>query len=112
MKKIFNIEDYNQKLVVMHCKNYEEAVEFTQYLDLIGKRWCSKERYTPQNTQWDRYRQNTCYEFIGGTYCELSYFVRNGYKVLNFEDFEFIDSYEIGEEDIKTFNEFISVFKK
>lgn len=109
MKKIFDINDYDNNCV-MHCRTLDEAVEFTQYLDSIGKRWCNKERYRPTNTMWDRYGANTCYEFIGGTFCELHYFERNRYQILSFADFDFKDIYEIGENDNESFNQFIGEF--
>lgn len=110
-KKVFNIEDYDETYV-MHCKTKEDAIVFTEYLCSIGKRWCSHEDYTPYNTSWENYKEQTCYEFVGGTFCDLPYFIQENYHILNFEDFEFKDLYEIGDKDNTAFDEFISEFRK
>lgn len=110
-KIIFNIEDYDSRYV-MHCKTEEEAIEFTQYLDSIGKKWCNGERYTPDNTTWGSYEENTCYEFTNGTYSDYGYFMQNNYTILEFENFDFKDDFEIGDDDNASFANFMNEFAK
>lgn len=92
---IFNIKDYPGD-VVMHCKTEEEARDFCEYLDSIGRKWCSKVRYT-EKLSWRTYRERTCYCFNRGTFCELGYFLREGYKILEWSDFSygFIEPVEV-----------------
>lgn len=112
-KKIFDIENYTERYTyAMHCKTYEEAVEFTQYLDSVGKKWCDGNRYTPENTNFGRYGEDTCYEFVSGSYCGINYFRDNRYKILEFENFEIKDIYVISEEERALFDEFIGGFQK
>lgn len=92
---IFNIKDYPGK-VVMHCKTEKEARDFCEYLDSAGYRWCSGVRYT-EKLSWRTYRERTCFSFNRGTFCDLEYFLEDGYEILEWSDFsnEFIKPAEI-----------------
>lgn len=81
----FNIDDYKGKYA-MHCKTKEEAEDFCRYLDSIGHMWGSGESYLSRNN-WNTYRVSTCYSFNTDTYCSKQYFKREGYTILEMEDF-------------------------
>ena len=96
----------------MHCRTEEDAIAFIQYLDSIGKEWCNGERYTPDSSAWKNYRENTCYEFTNGTYSDYDYFLRTRYTILEFEEFDFTDDFEIGDDDNVSFVNFMNEFEK
>lgn len=85
MKMKFNIDDYKGNYV-MHCKTEKEARDFLDYLDSIGKKWCSGKSYLG-NTNWGIYTSNTIYEFNHGSYADTSYAERYGYTILEWSDF-------------------------
>lgn len=82
---MFNIDDYKGKYV-MHCKTEEEAEVFCRYLDSIGRRWKSNDSYLSEN-YWDNYEESTCYDFNTNTYFRKQYFEKDGYTILEMEDF-------------------------
>lgn len=81
----FNIDNYKGKYV-MHCKTKEEAEDFCRYLDSIGHMWGSGDSYLSQNN-WNTYRVSTCYSFNIDTYGSKQYFKREGYTILEMENF-------------------------
>jgi hypothetical protein len=81
----FNIDDYKGKYV-MHCKTDEEADNFLNYLDSIGKKWCSGRSYLSNNC-WNCYTINTVYNFNNDSYCNIDQAKRYGYKILEWSDF-------------------------
>ena len=72
--------------VAMHCSKLEQAEIFAQYLDKYGYSWCTGEAYT-HNDRWTAFNQDTCYNFVQGTYDNLEYFISNGFEILEFSDF-------------------------
>lgn len=67
------------KGMVIHCRTQEQAWELSMHSDL------------PQyfvDRLWDEYKSETCYyrEEHSWSYCDKNYFVKNGYKVIEFED--------------------------
>lgn len=112
-EKAFNIEDYQKRnTYAMHCETPEEAIDFLEYLDSVGKKWCSGGRYVGSDTLWERYKESTCYEFVEGTYGSLDYFIRNNYQVLEFKDFKLGTGIDVDEKDVALLNEFICGFAK
>ena len=81
----FNINDYKGKYV-MHCKTKDEAKNFCAYLDGVGKRWRSGERYT-DDTYYDRYLEDTVYEFNTNQLDDIRCSREDGYTILEWEDF-------------------------
>lgn len=97
----FDVEKYIGKYV-MHCKTKEEAEIFCKYLHSIGRTWSTGDAYLLEN-YWDRYEEATCYSFNTGTYCNKTYYKREGYTILEMEDFI--------EEKSKKMNYIDSIFK-
>lgn len=81
----FNFNDYKGNYA-MHCKTQEEDLEFRKLLDEIGRSWCSGDSYLYHDT-WDTHKENTCHDFNHGKYCELSWFLENDFKVIEWSDF-------------------------
>jgi hypothetical protein len=81
----FNIDDYKGNYA-MHCKTEKEAEDFYKYLDSVGKRWSSGDRYTELN-YWDDYKEETCYGFNEGMFGPLSFYKDDGYTILEWSDF-------------------------
>lgn len=88
VKTVFRVEDYPDSKTVMHCPQQWQADLFCLYLYSIGKTWRNGMSYKCY-TGWDDYKVNTCYNFNRGTVAAITYFsTRNGFKVLEFEDFD------------------------
>ena len=84
---IFDIYKYEpEEKVVMHCSSLKQAKIFLEYLDNYGYNWCSGESYLNSN-EWERFKENTCYCFLEGTYDYLEYFIDEDYEILEFSDF-------------------------
>lgn len=110
MKK-FDIRDYPLIKTVMHCKTEEEAVAFLEYLHGLGHKWNGGESYR-KHTNFDRYGDNTCYEFHQRKFGRLPYFIEEGYDILEFEDFDWGKAFnlEVDEKDKKTISDFLGCF--
>lgn len=80
----FNIDNY-KGAYVMHCKTEKEAIDFSCYLDSVGRRWCTGATYT-QTDSWSYRYENFVYYFNNGTYGDLEYIPKN-YTVLEWSDF-------------------------
>ena len=81
----FNIKDYEGNYA-MHCKTKEEAEDFCKYLDSIGRKWSSGHSYA-ELTEWNDYKEKTCYSFNYGYYAPISHFIVYNYKILEWSDF-------------------------
>lgn len=81
----FNIEDYKGNYV-MHCKTEEEAKDFCNYLDSLGRKWCNNKKYTEEN-YWQYYQDETCYDFNDNSFNAKYFFVGHNYKILEWSDF-------------------------
>ena len=92
----FDINDYKGEYV-MHCKTEKEANDFCTYLDSIGKKWCSGDRYIDSNN-YDHYQENTVYYFNENAYGIINN-VDADYTILEWEDFM---NSTFTKEDLKT----------
>lgn len=81
----FNIDDYKGNYV-MHCKTEEEAKDFCNYLDSLGRKWCNNKKYTEEN-YWQYYQDETCYDFNDNSFNAKYFFVGHNYKILEWSDF-------------------------
>lgn len=81
----FDINNYKGKYV-MHCKTEKEAEDFCTYLHGIGKRWFAGNSYL-ELTHWETYHEDTCYNFNDDFYCDIDYYKRYHYKILEWSDF-------------------------
>lgn len=81
----FHIEDYTGQYV-MHCDTKEKAETFCKYLDSVGRKWASGDRYT--YTYWNMLEIETVYYFNEGKFDDESSARNSGYAVLEFDDFE------------------------
>lgn len=73
----FSIDDYKGKYV-MHCKTEEEAKDFVNYMESIGRfLGASLSCY---------YGKNVCF-FNKGTWASKGYAEESGYKILEWSDF-------------------------
>ncbi len=89
----FNINDYKGKYV-MHCKTEEEAKAFCRYLNGIGRKWRDGISYLCEN-DWSFYTDQTCYEFNNGAYADKCCYLKHGYTILEFSDFEWDEMTEL-----------------
>ena len=83
---------------VVHCDTKEKAIEFTNWLDSIGKTWFGGESYITDKN-WCRYREETCYTAFAGAYSSISFYKRYGYTILSFDDVKLTVPTAIGEYD-------------
>ena len=75
----FNIDDYKGKYV-MHCKTKEEAEDFCGYLDNCNYQYTGLD-------DWECFKEDTCYNFNYGTYCNLDWYKNSGYTILEWSDY-------------------------
>ena len=106
MKPRFDINRYTDKRCAMVCRNEQEAVAFTRYLDSIGRRWLSGKSYLAE----------THYSTIGGV--EKAYYFNQGTHgipfetdaILYFNDFLWDDADEENNVETEGWDEFVSSF--
>lgn len=99
-KKKFNFEDYIGRYA-MHCpEKWQADVFFEKLIDEKADLWERFGLRTPIFNEWDRFKRNTCYGFNDCTVGAKRNF--EGYKVLEFEDFEWDES--------NTFNSLFELF--
>ena len=97
MGRRFNIVDYGTR-TVMHCDTEQKAEVFTRYLDQQGMRWCSGQSYRSL-TMWQECGVCMCYCFQLGTYSSRSFYRKEGYVILEFDDFDWGDKLQDDEDD-------------
>lgn len=113
MKEQFNIENYPTN-TVMHCKTEEDAKIFLEFLDSLGMHWIDREKgsYLTE-THWNRYGENTCYNFMRGSFSDIDHYKMHGFSILEFEDYVFDDCfYEISKEENNELQDFLNEFDK
>lgn len=93
IKPRFVIYDYDSRCV-MHCRTREDAKSFLQHLHELGKTWCSGQSYA-NVTNYDQYGGDTCYSFADDTYCDIGYFIEEGYTILEYDDFDWGDGSKV-----------------
>lgn len=81
----FNINNY-PGFFAMHCKTKEEARDFCNYLDTIGKTWWNMSSYK-RNHHWGEFREDTVYYFNEGAYGCISARYPVSYRILEWSDF-------------------------
>ena len=84
VKPKFNIKDYPGKYT-MHCNNKESVDIFCKYLDSVGEKWFSGDKYTEWSTDNIEYMN-----FNRGTFSPR-FCLDAKYTVLEFEDFDWSD---------------------
>lgn len=75
----FDINNYKGKYV-MHCKTKEEAISFCDYIRKNG-------HVDAHQNWWDYYESETAYNFNEGVYCDINYYEKHDYTILEWEDF-------------------------
>lgn len=81
----FDINKYKSGCV-MHCKTETEAKDFCNYLHNIGRRWYDGESYA-ERTMYDKYQENTAYNFNAGGFGRVAFYRDMDYTILEWEDF-------------------------
>lgn len=107
LKTIFDAEKYDGDYV-MHCKTEAEAKSFCRYLDSVGRSWSNFSSYLV-HTNWDTYKDKTCYYFnvgLYGSYNKVNYSTILDYTILEWSDYVAADicSPETRELEIRTEN--------
>jgi len=82
--KIFNKELIFQEDVVIFCKFQHEAISLCNWLYEIGEKWCNNTPYI--YTNWERYKENTCYSPSTGSFSTLEYYKDKCIKIIPFEN--------------------------
>lgn len=88
-KKKFRLDDYSGNYA-MHCSTDKMAEIFLKFLHKHGKSWRTGESYL-ENTDWDYYKNNTCYLFNKGMFCGLKSAKEFKFTILEFDDFNWGD---------------------
>lgn len=82
----FDINNYKGNYV-MHCKTKDEAREFLDYLNSVGKKWQDGEAYSKKNIYWHWGKENTCYNFNEGRLADKKYYLSKDFTILEWSDF-------------------------
>ena len=88
-KKKFRLEDYKGNYV-MHCSTNKMAETFLKFLHKQGKSWRTGESYL-EETSFKCYRNDTCYLFNEGMFCDLKCAKEFKFTILEFDDFDWSD---------------------
>lgn len=88
-KKKFRLEDYSGNYV-MHCSTDKMAETFLKFLHKQGKSWRTGESYL-EETSFKCYRNDTCYLFNKGMFCDLKCAKEFKFTILEFDDFDWSD---------------------
>lgn len=70
---------------VINCKTEWQADSLLAWTDSKGLTWRNKESYL-KKTDWQEYRESTCYYLPKGGYADLSWFRAYGYDILSYEE--------------------------
>ncbi len=97
-KPKFKLEDYPGKYV-MHCNTEEKALAFCKFLHENGRNWVSNRSYLKCN-HFEIFEKYTIYYFNKDDFGCLDFAKSEGYNVLEFDDFDWID-YEFKKPCIK-----------
>lgn len=81
----FELDKYKDNFC-MHCNTEEKAKIFLRFLHKYDRNWLLGDSYLAK-TNWEVYKEDTCYEFNDGTYCSLAGSKQEKYKILEFDDF-------------------------
>lgn len=84
----FNIADYKDKKVAIHCKTYDEAMEF-----------CKLTNRENEVDWWFDYEENTCYDINLDEYTDIKFYLSHNYTIL---EWEFLNGKEFTKSDLKT----------
>lgn len=98
---------YNE---VIHCKTEEEAVALCKIMDDAGLEWAGGSSYIDK-TQWNLYKEDTCYMPQSGQYGSIQYCAKN-FNIV-YEASDFITTTEATERNycrFKTEAEFIAEY--
>ena len=80
----FDTSGLDPKLTVVRCKTQEEANLFLEYRYVRGDfRQGSRDALS---RYWREYCSSTCYRLYGVGYCDDSYYLREGWTVVDFCD--------------------------
>lgn len=70
---------------VVHCNNEEKAIELLKEAHERGLKWCTDESYL-EDTQRNKYKENTCYYLLKGEFCSLEFYKEENYIILSYEE--------------------------
>lgn len=87
-KPPFRLEDWPG--VAMHCPEEWQAEKFCEFLGDAGREWRSGGKFS-EDTKWGVYKDRTCYAFNEGMYGPPDCYLDDGYKLLEFSDFDWSD---------------------
>lgn len=71
---------------VVHCKTEAEANEVLKLADRLKFKWASNDSYLKYNF-YDKYKENTCYDIVGGTYCSYKFNLIMQYNIISAQEF-------------------------
>lgn len=80
--------------IAVHCKTEKEAEGLMIILEGLGIKWWNNGCSPTFSNEWNRYCENTCYNFYNSdkeitlTYSDIDYCKLKGYNIIPFEDFK------------------------
>lgn len=92
----FDIDKYKGRYAML-CETEEEAKDFCDFLNNMGRKWLSGESYIEKSCS--SVYGNTVYYFNDGQHGSLYYAEKNGYTILKWKDYM---NKKFTKEDLKT----------
>ena len=87
------IDEFLEGKFIIHCQSQIEAIKLAEILIKRGVKWLSGRSVDSDNTNWNTYKQNTCYHFNENSYrdrglqfCELKYYKGKEYEIIKMKN--------------------------
>jgi hypothetical protein len=100
MQKMFDIKEFKDKDIAVHCRTEICANIFLKILHEHGMKWVDGWELL-YNNNWIKHEENTCYVYnakytnIGIQYSDCGFYIEEGYEII---DFSILRSKELAEE--------------
>lgn len=75
------------KGIVIHCPTEEKANMLMKFFDKQGWTWTNGEKYSDSTNQWNKYRENTCYNPYSRVFKNLDYYNYRDFKIIPVDSF-------------------------
>jgi hypothetical protein len=89
----------NLENVAISCVTAEEAIACCSLASDLGLNWCTGASFKDK-INWSDYKAETCYDFLEGSYCEISFFKSVSYKIQSAD--WFLENFKTKEEKEKS----------
>jgi hypothetical protein len=75
-------ELFSNEMNVFHCETEDLANHLLSIAHNLGYQWVLSASYLEKNN-WNKYKEETCYEIYSGHFSRREFFRREGYTIIN-----------------------------